>query len=338
MSPGAFLCKEDITPPVKIVVAGGSYAGLNAMQHLYASLLATNKEASTDDQQNQPPPPPNVEITLIDQRDGFVHNIGLTRGLTEPEFGADLWVPYATVSWLQHPRIRIVQGTVTEITADSVQLASGASIAFDYVLIALGLSRFAPIGLRSSTKTEFVAELAETHAMIQKAQSVAVIGGGAVGIELAADIKSDFPEKHVTLVHSRPLPVPGPFKDEFRVMVVDILQEIGVDVVLGERVVAQTPESGDMAYSAECYGQQPPPEHVGTTSVDAELTLASGRTIRADLAIRCLGAHAKRGLLRLPLAPDVFGADGIAVKDTMQIASDSYANIYACGDICARAL
>ncbi|KAJ2460857.1 hypothetical protein GGF42_000571 [Coemansia sp. RSA 2424] len=340
MSPGA-LCQEDITPPVKIVVAGGNYAGLNAMQHLYASLLATNKEASGDDQQNKPPP--NVEITLIDQRDGFVHNIGLTRGLTEPEFGADLWVPYATVSWLQHPRIRIVQGTVTEITADSVQLASGASIAFDYVLIALGLSRFAPIGLRSSTKEEFVAELAETHAMIQKAQSVAVIGGGAVGIELAADIKSDFPSKHVTLIHSRPLPVPGPFKDEFRVMVVDILQEIGVDVVLGERVVAQTPESGDMAYSAANKdggggGGSQPPEHVGTTSVDAELALASGRTIHADLAIRCLGTRAKHGLLRLPLAPDVFGADGIAVKDTMQIASDSYANIYACGDICARAL
>ncbi|KAJ2743592.1 hypothetical protein GGI20_003628 [Coemansia sp. BCRC 34301] len=317
--------------PVRIVVAGGNYAGLNAMQHLYSTLLATNSD-------NAAAARPPVSITLIDQRDGFVHCIGLTRGLTEPEFGASLWVPYTTVSWLQHPSISIVHGTVCAITPNKVQLSSGDSVGFDYLVIALGLSRFAPIGLRSATKTEYTDELAETHKRIQQANSVTVIGGGAVGIELAADIKSDFPEKQVTLVHSRALPVPGPFKDEFRHMVVDILEEIGVDVVLGERVVKQTPESGDMSYTPSKSSECPPPEHVGTTSTDAELTLASGRKLHADLAIRCLGALAKRSLLQLPLAPDLFGEDGIAVRDTMQVASDVYSNIYACGDICSRAL
>ncbi|KAJ2813248.1 hypothetical protein H4S07_000831 [Coemansia furcata] len=322
--------KTSESSTIKIVVAGGNYAGLNAMQHMYSSLLAKDPKDAAK-------PSPKVEITLIDRRDGFIHCIGLTRGLTEPEFGADLWVPYSTVPWLQHPSIRVVSGTVAEMAADKVLLSNGDSYSFDYLLIALGLSRFAPIGLRSSTKAEYIDEIAESHAKIHAAQSVAIIGGGAVGLELAADIKSDFPEKHVTLIHSRALPVPGPFKDEFRHMVVDILKEIGVDVVLGERVVAQTPESGDMSYDS-AKPSPPPPEHVSTMSTNAELTLASGRTIRADLAIRCLGALDKRGVLRLPLAADIFGADGIAVKDTMQIDSEHYPNIYACGDICSRAL
>ncbi|KAJ2792562.1 hypothetical protein GGI18_000298 [Coemansia linderi] len=315
---------------IRIVVAGGNYAGLNAMQHLYSSLLAVDPKAATNQR-------PNVEITLIDRRDGFIHCIGLTRGLTEPEFGADLWVPYSTVPWLQHPSIRIVSGTVTEMTPDKVHLSNGDSYGFDYLLVALGLSRFAPIGLRSSTKAEYVEEIAESYAKIHAAQSVAIVGGGAVGLELAADIKSDFPEKQVTLIHSRSLPVPGPFKDEFRNIVVDIMQDIGVDLVLGERVIAQTPKSGDMSYD-RTLKSSPEPELVGTMSTNAELTLASGRVIRADLAIRCLGTLDKRRVLQLPLASDVFGADGIAVKDTMQIDSEHYSNIYACGDICSRAL
>lgn len=39
-----------------------------------------------------------------------------------------------------------------------------------------------------------------------KAKNIAVIGGGAVGVELATDIKSYYPEKSVTLVHSRTPP------------------------------------------------------------------------------------------------------------------------------------
>ncbi|KAJ2047788.1 hypothetical protein GGI08_006170, partial [Coemansia sp. S2] len=65
---------------IKIVVAGGNYAGLNAMQHLYSSLLATDPKTTAAAANARP----NVEITLIDRRDGFIHCIGLTRGLTEP--------------------------------------------------------------------------------------------------------------------------------------------------------------------------------------------------------------------------------------------------------------
>ncbi|KAJ2008175.1 hypothetical protein GGI04_001248 [Coemansia thaxteri] len=319
--------------PIRIAVAGGNYAGLYAIQELYASLLAKSTKESPSER-------PPVEITLIDRRDGFVHYIGITRGQTEPlTFGAELWVPYATVPWLQHAQIRVIQATVVKITQNTVELATngeGNTVEFDYVIIALGESRFAPVGVASSTKAEFIKELAESHGRIQAAQSVVVVGGGAVGIEMAADIKSDFPDKQVTLIHSRALPIPGPFKDEFRRSVVDILQrDIGVDVVLGERVVRQTPESADMRYSD--WGAAFGPEVVQSVSHDSkiDLELSSGRHIQADYVIRCVGTDRKHRVLSIK--GDVFGSRGIRVRDTMQIDGEySGGHMFACGDICAR--
>ncbi|KAJ1939434.1 hypothetical protein GGF37_004401, partial [Kickxella alabastrina] len=179
--------------PIRIVVAGGNYAGLNAVKYLYASLLAAppNEPVNTAAR--------NTHITMIDRRDGFIHYIGITRGLTEPDYGAQLWTPYSDASWLKHPSITFHQATVTEITANSVATitANGESstIPFDYIIIALGEGRFAPIGMGSLTKIDFITRLDSTYQKIAAADSVAVIGGGAVGVELAADLKCDFPTK-----------------------------------------------------------------------------------------------------------------------------------------------
>lgn len=46
-------------------------------------------------------------------------------------------------------------------------------------------------------------EMQGVQESIQAAQRIAVVNGGAVGVALAADIKSFYPEKDVTIVHSR---------------------------------------------------------------------------------------------------------------------------------------
>ncbi|KAJ2397225.1 hypothetical protein GGI23_003615 [Coemansia sp. RSA 2559] len=307
--------------PIRIVVAGGNYAGLNAVRHLYATLLAPTKPAAAPDASR-----PNVEITLIDKRDGFLHYIGITRGFTEPEYGSRLWVPYASVPWLQHTCVSVRHDTVTKITPSSVYLESGTHVPFDYLVIALGETREAPIGTNASTKEQFIGELDRVHRQIKGSRTVAVVGGGAVGIEMAADIKCDFASKDVILAHSRALPLPGPFKDDFRQQIVDILRnDIGVNVILGQRVINQSPN---------CETQAPDDGYL--------LTLADGRQLAADCVIRCLGASSSsiKQLIDLPTQQDaepaLFGPRGIRIKDTMQVDSARYPNIYACGDICAR--
>ncbi|KAJ1854225.1 hypothetical protein LPJ73_002511 [Coemansia sp. RSA 2703] len=315
--------------PIRIVVAGCNYAGINALKTLYSTLLAKQP----DNVNGITTQSPDVQITAIDRRDGFVHYIGITRGITEPEFGEQLWVPFAKVGWMQHPNITFKQGTVTKITSTQIELHdSNQPIEFDYLIVALGVGRHAPIGVGVPTKSRFVDQLNWANKEIQAADSVAVIGGGAVGIEMAADIKCDYPEKQVTLIHSRKLPLPGPFKDEFRQSVVDILRHsIGVDVVLGERVISQVPASDDMETTFAC-----DPEFVNSLATKAKMTLSSGRNISADCVIRCLGTLAKfKTLIRLSDS-NIFDASGIRVKGTMQIDSSAYPNIYACGDICSR--
>ncbi|KAI8318999.1 FAD/NAD(P)-binding domain-containing protein [Martensiomyces pterosporus] len=312
----------------RIVIAGGNYAGLNALHHLYAGLLAKKPAGDTS-------PHPNVQITLIDRRDGFVHYIGITRGLTEPSFGPQLWVPYKTIPWAQHnPHIGFTQATIKEITANAVVLENGSKVEFDYLVVALGQSRFAPIGVSSTTQDEFVKELSESHEEIHKAQNIVVVGGGAVGVEMAADIKCDFPEKKVSLVHSRALPIPGPFSDKFREEVVGILQDIGVDVVLGERVIDHQPPTEDQAASTELAARLP--ERVKSTGTNSVLQLSTGRKLHADWVIRCLGTRNKYSLISLPGETPLVGPNGLKVKPTMQLNSPLYPHIFACGDICAR--
>ncbi|KAJ1802065.1 hypothetical protein LPJ75_006301 [Coemansia sp. RSA 2598] len=320
--------------PIRIVVAGGNYAGLSALKALYSSLLAAPTEAAAATASRTLSRP--VEITLVDRRDGFVHYIGMTRGLTEPEYGAKLWTPYADVSWLQHPSIKIHQATVTKITTTGVSTLTivdnaPVELPYDYLIICLGEGRFAPIGTAARSKHEYMELMKKTHGEIQKAGSVAVVGGGAVGIELAADIKCDFSEKKVTLVHSRPLLLPGPFKDEFRVIVGDILQKkIGVDLVVNSRVVAQTPRSADMDISPA------DPEYTSSTASNAVLTLSSGKQMSADYVIRCLGTRSKFADLVDLSEKSIFDTTGIRVLDTMQVDSPGLTNVYACGDICSR--
>ncbi|KAJ1719869.1 hypothetical protein LPJ61_006240, partial [Coemansia biformis] len=304
----------------RIVVAGGNYTGLNAMRYLYAALLAG-------------PEPANVQITMVDRRDGFLHFIGMTRGLTEPDYGEQLWVPYSASPWLQHPQIAIKHDMVVNIDDTRVELGSGEQLEFDYLIIALGVSRFAPIGVQSRTKAEFLRELAETHGELVKAQSVAVVGGGAVGIEMAADLKADFPSKHVSLVHSRPKLLPGPFTDELRDHVADIMaNRLGVDLVLGSRVADQEPKSQDMLE----YGGIP--EFARATATDVTMTLSDGSSLHYDYAIRCLGIRDHRAIINLPpsssASEPIFGPSGLRVRATMQLDDDRFPHIYACGDIC----
>ncbi|KAJ2155940.1 hypothetical protein GGF46_005512 [Coemansia sp. RSA 552] len=307
-------------PVVRIVVAGGNYAGLNAMQHLYATLLAGDSR-------------PQVRISLVDRRSGFMHYVGITRGLAEPDtYGHKLWVPYSTVDWLHHPQIALVQDTVEEIHPHHLVLGS-QRLEFDYLIVALGISRFGPVGVQAASHKEFVEDLRRTHREIASAQTVAVVGGGAVGVEMAADIKCDFPSKQVTLFHSRALPIPGPFDDDFRRQTVGILHdEIGVAMELGQRVTHQHPQSPDMQVEA----LPALPESVHSTATNATLTLADGRTQTFDWVIRCLGTHDKKHIVHLPSSTDtpIFHTNGIRVRETMQVDDPLYPHIYACGDVC----
>ncbi len=62
--------------------------------------------------------------------------------------------------------------------------------------------------LQRGTKLEGVSWLRAAQERVKNSGSVLVIGGGALGVQFATDIKHFYPEKKVTLVHSGPQLLP----------------------------------------------------------------------------------------------------------------------------------
>ncbi|EXK82092.1 oxidoreductase [Fusarium oxysporum f. sp. raphani 54005] len=153
---------------------------------------------------------------------------------------------------------------------------------------------------------------------IKNAKSIVIVGGGAVGIQMATDLGEVYPEKKVTLVHSRDR-LMQLYHEKMDAILRDRLQELGVDVITGTRAVI-------------------PPKGFPTDGSTFELELKDGRKIQTDLVIPATGQTPNNQFLK-DLQPTsgyeiINPANGfIRVAPTLQFADPEYTNLYACGDI-----
>lgn len=76
----------------------------------------------------------------------------------------------------------------------------------------------------------------QKHAQkVIRSNKIAIIGGGAVGVQMATDIKELYPEKHVTLIHSRKT-IMNRFHPKLSSIIEQRCQELGIETKLGSRV------------------------------------------------------------------------------------------------------
>lgn len=147
--------------------------------------------------------------------------------------------------------MRWTRGSVTKINTDSLiasivdsKTGEQTEQKYDYFLAATGLRRVWPVVPQSLTKKQYQIETGDhVHSVRNAVDGVVVIGGGAVGIEMAAELKLVQPSLRVTLIHSRDkLLSAEPLPDEFRDTSLAALKEHGVEVILGRgRVAGQVP-------------------------------------------------------------------------------------------------
>ncbi|MFK4980080.1 hypothetical protein, partial [Klebsiella pneumoniae] len=69
-----------------------------------------------------------------------------------------------------------------------IQLASGAQVRAELIVAATGSHYGAPFKPRSDDSADFRKAIAKSHAELVAARSVAIIGAGPVGLELAGEI------------------------------------------------------------------------------------------------------------------------------------------------------
>jgi 3-phenylpropionate/trans-cinnamate dioxygenase ferredoxin reductase subunit len=190
----------------------------------------------------------------------------------------------------------------------TVALANGATLAYDTLVFATGTSaRKIPIPGLDLSGVYSLRAIADVHALraaADKAQRVAIIGGGYIGLEVAAVLRGEGREVTVLEAADRVLKrVAGAevsrfYEDYHRAKGVDVRTGVGVAAVEGEGAVAG-------------------------------VKLADGETVAADLVLVAAGSRANDDLAA---AAGFACADGILVNEH---ACTDTPGVYAIGD-CSR--
>jgi NADH dehydrogenase FAD-containing subunit len=217
----AFLHRRTYKPvanPQNVVVIGGSYGGLWLAKQLANSL------------------PTGYRVVLIEKRSHFNFTWIFPRVSVVENHEHKAFVPYGPgLAGLPEGSLLFKRGVANSMDEKSVTLQDGATIEYKFLAIATGSTGAEPWGSDLEDKREGIDAFQKMQNKIRAAKNLLVVGGGAVGVELAADVKDMYPEKTVTLVHSREklLNSFGPKLHEYAMAE---LLESGVDVYLGERV------------------------------------------------------------------------------------------------------
>ncbi len=181
---------------------------------------------------------PHVDVILIDAREAFVHNVAAIRAIVDPTLLRQIVIPYDRLL----KRGRFVCGRVTEIHEGGVRLADGSAIEADIVVAATGSHYAAPFKPQGDSVADFSVRLAEVAAQVKAADRVVIVGAGAVGVELAGEIKAVYADKQVALLSSAARLFPG-YPAKLHAGLVRRLKALGVDLHLGDG--AKTLEATD---------------------------------------------------------------------------------------------
>jgi apoptosis-inducing factor 2 len=194
----------------KVVVIGGGFAGATVAKKLKSK----------------------CDLTLIDTEDFFEYTPGILRVLVEPEHYDKLHVKH--IDYL--PRVNVVVGHVKGISKNYVSLTNGRKIKYDYLIIASGSSYNEPIKEEDTFFAIRVKHLLEAHKKIQKSNRICVVGGGVVGVELAAELATHYKNKKICLIHSHSRLIE---KNNIKTSkyVKKFLEKHNVDLIFNERII-----------------------------------------------------------------------------------------------------
>ncbi|KAJ2894133.1 hypothetical protein GGI21_002204 [Coemansia aciculifera] len=295
----------DKSRDISVVVVGGSYAGAAAAR----KLADLSKKGY-----------PGLKVTLVDEKSHYFHAIGFPKSLVDGKYASKSFLPFSAFfeAGTQHQFVNSRLHAVTD--AHHLELENGQQLYFDYLVLATGGKAPGPINVSATGKDDGLAEIERLRTGLENADSVLVIGGGAVGVEVTGFVAAAFPQKKVTLVHSGKRLLPANFREGVSNGAVAKLGQLGVNVVLNERI--ELPE--DFGHAA----------HIGPQVLSG----ASGAEYSSDVQILAVGFKVNSAFLE-PLEAKLGsllhiedGPGFIRVRPTLQLDSDAFPNIFVPGD------
>ncbi|CAG05093.1 unnamed protein product, partial [Tetraodon nigroviridis] len=277
------------TADVHVVVVGGGFGGISAALQLQSRGLS---------------------FTLVDMRDSFHHNVAGLRASLLPGFANRTFIPYVNTFG-----DRFVQGRVEHIDPERrvVVLEGGREIQFTHLILSTGTDgAFPGRFVQAASHQSAVQAYQDFIGQVQAADSVLVIGGGSTGVEMAAEIRTEYPEKKVVLVHSKmQLADPG-LLPIVRYQAKEVLLEKGVQVLLGHKV----------ANLSEL--------KLNVTTKNMQVLTDKGERINADLIICCTGLRVNSSAYQSSFSDHMTESGALKVNEHLQV--EGSAHIFAIGD------
>ena len=262
----------------RVVIVGGGFAGTQCARVLQS----------------------DFSVTLVDAKDYFEYTPGILRTIVEPDHADKIQVKHS--KYLK--KAKIVKGKVDKISRKEV-FVNKKKIPFDYLIIGSGSAYRSPIKDRAVVLSHRADTLKEFHDKLHKANSALIIGGGMVGVELAAEICTHYKDKEIMLVHSRKRLMNRNSRDISK-HAEKFLKKNGVKIIFGERVSSKK----------------------GNT-----FTTESGNEIKADIAFFCTGIKPNSGLMKNSFPKNLDERAGIKVNKYLQL--EGFKNIFVGGDVTA---
>jgi NADH dehydrogenase FAD-containing subunit len=268
----------------RILIIGGGYAGTQLARALDAF----------------------AEVVLIEPKEAFVHNVAAIRAVVDPAWLDRLILPYDRLL----KRGRVLRDRVVAIDPAGVSLAANGALDGDIVVVAAGSTYAQPFKATNDSIADFRAALLEAHGKLKAARSVAIVGAGAVGVELAGEIAVGMPGKRIDLVSATPALFPD------------------FTPALGRRLHAELSALGIVVHlGAKAEGLK------GITAPTSGLLQIAEQALAADLVFPAIGTKPNSALLR-GLAGASFDPVGrVAVDGWLRPAGAQ--NLFAFGDVAA---
>ncbi|MBN3276030.1 AIFM2 factor, partial [Polyodon spathula] len=281
-----------VDPSVHVVIVGGGFGGIAAARQLKSK---------------------GVPFTLLDLKDAFHHNVGALRASVQTGFARKTFIPYTATFGKSFKQGRVVR---IDLETQAVVLEGGEQLKFSHLILSTGSEGDFPGKFKEPVTMETAIQQYEDMVKeVQAAERIVVVGGGSAGVEMAAELKTDYPSKEVTLIHSRVALADVELLPSVRQGVKEGLLQKGVQLLLSEKVS----NLADLS--------------VNVTQKGMKVLTDKGSEVVADLVIRCTGIHVNSAAYSSALGDRLAENGALRVNAHLQV--EGLQNVYAIGD-CAH--
>ncbi|KAF7872253.1 hypothetical protein EAF04_003177 [Stromatinia cepivora] len=185
----------------EIVILGGNFGGVNAVHHL---LRQTLPQLQRLDQSK------SYHVTLVTPNTSFFFKIASPRALINSTLVPQekIFIPLSEAfSKYDASQFELIQGTASaldpaqrSITVSIGETGTTRQIHYDSLIISTGTTSKSPLWNLQGDESATKKALESLNTALPNAKTVLIAGGGAVGVETAGEIASNYPNCKVTLL------------------------------------------------------------------------------------------------------------------------------------------